>query len=80
MPAPVARIDRLTSKTLYAMKDIENVVTIAKSMGPELMPNPNVEDKLSSGFFKVTGADKFGIGLISDSDSEAVSEQGLDTY
>jgi hypothetical protein len=48
------------------MKDIENVVSIAESMGPELMPNPNVEGKLSSGFFRLTGADKFGIGLISD--------------
>jgi hypothetical protein len=29
---------------------------------------------------KATGAVKFGIGLISDEDANAISQQGIDTY
>jgi hypothetical protein len=73
MLAPVARVDRLTSTSLQTMKDNENAVAFALKIGPELLPNPNVDGKISSGFFKVTGAGKFGVGLISDEDSDAVS-------
>jgi hypothetical protein len=80
MLAPVARLDRLTSTTLQNMKENENVSAFAERIGPELLPNPQVDGKISSGFMKATGALKFGVGLISDEDSNAISQQGLETY
>jgi len=43
MLAPVARVDRMTSATLQKMKENENARAFVKSMGPEVMPSPQIE-------------------------------------
>lgn len=72
MLAPVARVDNMTSTTLQKMKERESAVKIAQKIGPELLPNPNVEGKISSGFFSLTAG--FGVSLISDEDNKEVSK------
>lgn len=78
--APVARVDRLTSSTLQGLKDTENAVAFVERLGPEILPTPNVDGKISSGFFKVTGASKFGISLFSDENADDISQEGLVTF
>ena len=80
MLAPVARTDRMTSATLQKTKDNENARAFIKSLGPEIMPSPQIDGKISSGFFKVTGLANFGVGLISDDDPNAISQKAMETY
>ena len=39
MLAPVARVDRMTCKTIQRVKENNTVNNIMESMGPELFPN-----------------------------------------
>ena len=75
MLAPVARVDNMSSTILQKMKENDTAVSIATKIGPELLPNPNVEGKVAAGFFKLTAG--FGISLVSDDDSDACSKKGL---
>jgi len=50
-------------------------------MGPEMLPNPQIEGKISSGFLKITGLHSFSIGLLSDEDpAKNLSEGALPTF
>lgn len=73
MLAPVARVDRMTSATLQKLKDNENARAFVEKLGPEVMPSPNVEGKISSGFFKATGLASFGVSIISDDNPNLIS-------
>lgn len=73
MIAPVARVDRMTSKTLQTLKDAPHARAFLQSIGPELLPNPNVESSISAGWFKVTGMGNIGASFISDSDPNTFS-------
>jgi hypothetical protein len=47
-------------------------------MGPEMLPNPQIDGKVSSGFMKMTGLHSFSIGLLSDEDpAKNLSEGAL---
>lgn len=81
MLAPVARVDRLSSPTIQRLKESENVrAFLENTMGPELLPSPQVDGKISAGFMKVTGLGSFGAGLFSDEDPTLISELGLETF
>lgn len=50
-------------------------------MGPEMLPNPQIDGKFSSGFFKITGLGNLSIGLLSDEDpTHNLSEGSLPTF
>ena len=50
-------------------------------MGPEMLPNPQIDGKISSGFLEVTGLHSFSIGLLSDEDpAKNLSEGTLPTF
>jgi len=80
MLAPVARVDKCSAKTIQDMANKETVAQFIESIGPELLPTPNVDGKIASGFMKITGASQFSIQAFSDSDPTLVSEKGLENY
>lgn len=78
MLAPVARVDRLSSSTLQKLKDNKQLLDFLQKMGPEMLPNPQIDGKVSSGFMKMTGLHSFSIGLLSDEDpAKNLSEGAL---
>ena len=81
MLAPVARVDRLSSSTLQKLKDNKQLLDFFQKMGPEMLPNPQIDGKVSSGFMKMTGLHSFSIGLLSDEDpAKNLSEGALQTF
>lgn len=68
MLAPVTRVDRLASTTLQKLKENQNLAYWLEKIGPEMLPNPQIDGKISSGFMKVTGLGSFSISLLSDED------------
>lgn len=69
MLAPVARVDRLSSPTIQKIKNNETLRDfIENTIGPEIMPTPQVDGKISAGLVKITGLANFSVGLFSDED------------
>lgn len=80
MLAPVTRIDRMTCGTIHKLKDSERLFSLLENKGPELMPNPQVEGRISGGLMWATGMGSFSLGMISDEDPDLISAQGKETY
>ena len=53
--APVAHLHCCASKPAQDMAVNENVVKFVNKLGPELLPNPQVDGKITSGLFKMIG-------------------------
>ncbi len=51
-----------------------------EKLGPEMLPNPQIDGKISSGFLKVTGLHSFSIARLSDQDPNNLAEGGLETF
>ena len=45
-----------------------------------MFPSPSVDGKIMSGFFKLTGAGNFGMGMLCDDDPLKISQFALETY
>lgn len=80
MLAPVATVHNASAKLLQKNADNEKLMSMLKMMGPEIMPNPNVEGKLSSAFIKLAGNGKIALSFVSDSNPGLLSQTGLETY
>lgn len=80
MIAPAVTVHNCTADLLKDNADSEKLLSILKKMGPEMLPNPQIEGKLSATFQKILGHGKFGIKMLSDSDPKLVSKKGLETF
>ena len=74
MLAPVARIDRMTCKTLHRFKDSDTLHSIVEAGGKEMFKTPGVEGMLSSSFYKMTGMHNLGVSMFTDEDTSLVSK------
>jgi lysosomal acid lipase/cholesteryl ester hydrolase len=80
MIAPVATVHNATSKILQDHANNEKLVALIQKMGPEVLPSPQIDGKISATFMKVLGNGKGFLSLLSDSDPRLVSKKGLETY
>lgn len=62
------------------MKDRKRVVNFVQSFGPEMMPNPNVEGKISAGLMRMPGVANLGLRMMSDDDTDYVSAPAIETF
>lgn len=80
MIAPVATVHNAASKLLQDHANNDKLFALFQKLGPEIMPSPQIDGKVSSTFLKVLGNGKSMIGLLSDSDPSLISKKGLETY
>ena len=59
--APVARVDRMTSKALQNAKDSNLANKMLNMIGKELFANPSADGTVSSGLMKASGMNHFGL-------------------
>ena len=62
------------------MASQDTSVKLLKKMGPEVMPYPQIGNKLTSAFLQLTGAHTTGISIASDEHPFKVSKEGLKNY
>lgn len=58
----------------------ENVVKFIHKIGPELLPNPQVDGKITSGLFKLIGQGQIGLKYLADGDPKQLSQPALETF
>ena len=80
MLAPVACIHNSSSKTVQDLAKNDNIIAFIERLGPEILPCPQIDGKISSSFFKILDQGQLGISLITDSDTKLLSQQGLETF
>ena len=73
MLAPVACVHNASSKSVQDLARNPAAVAFVKKLGPELLPTPQVDGKISASFFKLVGQGTFGISKLSDSDPSLLS-------
>ena len=73
MLAPVATVHNSTAKVLQDSAQNESLIEFLRKIGPELLPSPHVDGKISSSFMKIIGQGSSVISLLTDSDPKLIS-------
>ena len=78
--APVARVGNANGKHIEKVAHNDLLVKMLEGIGPEIMPEPNIDNTLKKLFFKITNLDDFGLGEFSDADASKISDLGKLNY
>lgn len=78
--APVATLHNCTGVGMKDAAGNENLIAMAKKIGPCLFPEPQVDNSIANAFAGLAGHGKFGLGLFTDSDPKLISATGLETF
>ncbi len=62
------------------MKNVHTLASVVEEIGPELLPNPQVENALTGSFLQFSGLSDLGIKLGSDANPDCCSLRGRETF
>lgn len=60
--APVARVGKANGEHIKSFSNNKLLLACVEKFGPELMPEPNVDNNLKKTFLKITNFDDIGLG------------------